>query len=44
MVKVIDCDIRGSEFKPHSRYYVYFRTNTSEKGMRPPIPPQLKFK
>ena len=28
MVKAIDCRILVNEFKPQSRYYVHFRTNT----------------
>ena len=29
------CETVVSEFKPHSRYYVHFRTNTLRKGSKP---------
>ena len=33
MVKVMDCGIAVRKFELQSLYYVYFRTNTLEKGM-----------
>ena len=39
VVNVLDCDIVISEFELQSRYYVYFRINTPEKGMIPFITP-----
>ena len=38
VAKVIDSDIVVSEFKLQSRYYVLFRTNTFENGIKPLIP------
>ena len=35
MDKVLDCSLEVSEFKLHLRYYVHFRTNTFDKGMKP---------
>ena len=37
MVKAMDCGIVVSEFVLQSRYYVHFRANTPEKGMKPLI-------
>ena len=37
IANVLDCDIIGSEFKHHSRYYVHFRTNTLGRGRKPLI-------
>ena len=34
----LDCDILVTWFEIQSRYYVYFRINTVEKGMKPFIP------
>ena len=32
VVNVLDCDIVVSEIEPQSNYYVYFWTNTLDKG------------
>ena len=40
MVKVLDCGI-VSEFELQSRYYVPFRINTPEKGMKSFIIPAM---
>ena len=37
MVKAMDCGIVVSEFVLQSRYYIHFRANTLEKGMKPLI-------
>ena len=37
MVKALNCEIVVREFKLQSPYYVHFRTNTLEKGMKPQI-------
>ena len=42
MVKAMDCGIVVREFVLQSRYYVYFRANTLEKGMNPLILPWVK--
>ena len=39
MVKSQDWRMVVSEFELQSRCYVYFRTNTIGKGMKPPYPP-----
>ena len=36
--KVLDSGREVSEFELQSRYYVHYRTNTLEKGMKPFIP------
>ena len=41
MVKTLDSIIVVTEFKLQSSYYVHFRTNTFEKGMKPLILPTL---
>ena len=41
MVKVLDCGIVVSKFVLQSRYYVHFRANTLEKGMKPLIFPAM---
>ena len=41
MVKAMDCGIVISEFVLQSRYYVHFRANTCEKGMKPLILPGM---
>ena len=33
VVNVLDCNIKVSELKLQSCYYVYFQINTPEKGM-----------
>ena len=38
VANVQDCDITVSEFELHSRYYIHFQTNTSEKMMNILIP------
>ena len=37
MAKVLDCSLIVREFELQLRYYVYFPTNTLEKGMKPLI-------
>ena len=34
--KVLDCDLKVSNFKFKSSYYVHFQTNTLKKGMESP--------
>ena len=41
MVKAMDYGIVVSEFVLHSCYYVHFRANTPEKGMKPLILPAM---
>ena len=41
MFKAQDCGIVVREFKFQSRYYVYFRTNTLQKGKKPLILPAM---
>ena len=41
MAKVLDCCLKVSEFEHHSLYYVYFQTNTLEKGMNLFIHPAM---
>ena len=40
---MLNCNIFETEFKFQSRYYVYFRSNTLEKGMNPPNPPNYEL-
>ena len=35
MAKAMDCGIVVSEFELQSRYYIHFRINDLEKGMKP---------
>ena len=35
VANMLDCDIVVSQFELQSSYYVHFRTNTLEKGMKP---------
>ena len=41
MSKVQDCNSVVSKFKLQSCYYIPFRTNTLEKGMKSLIPPAM---
>ena len=34
MVKAMDCEFIVNEFELQSRYYVHFRANTLQKGMK----------
>ena len=35
MAKELDCSLKVSEFKLHSRYYIHFWTNTLGNSMNP---------
>ena len=37
--KMLDCDLKVSEFELQSHYYVHFQTNTLRKGINPLIFP-----
>ena len=41
MVKVLNCDLKVSEFELQLKKVVHFCTNTLEKGMKSPIPPLM---
>ena len=41
MVNVLNCNIVVSVFELHSHYYVYFLTNTIQKGMNPLSAPAM---
>ena len=41
MAKVLDCELKVSEFALQSRYYVHFQTNTLGKGMNPLMTPDI---
>ena len=41
MVKTLDCGIVVGEFELQFRYYVNFRKNTLDKGMKPLILPVM---
>ena len=38
MTKVLDCDILVNKCEHQESYYLYSRTNTLAKGMKPLIP------
>ena len=38
IAKVLDSDLKISEFELQSDYYLHFQTNTLGKGMNPLIP------
>ena len=41
MAKMLDCNLRVSEFKLQLCYYVYFQTKVLAKGMNPLIAPAM---
>ena len=43
MAKVIDCSLEGSDFKPQSRYYVFFRTKKVKKATLVDSDPKAPF-
>ena len=38
IIRVVDCEIVVNKFELQLRYYVHFRTNTTEKGKKLPYP------